>query len=233
MRTRPTSFVLGLALLASGLAAADGAPHPSAAVGIVLVDGRGACSGTLVEPDVVITAAHCVERNGARLTPGRLAFRSGAYPGAVAAERPVRRVVFHPLYRDDRPFEMRTAYDLAALRLGDPVPAASARPLPVAKTLSRPDRMLVVSYRSGQGVRGRERMCPVLSASKEVISLGCDLRPGESGAPVLVRDGTGALRVAGVVSARAEFGLQKVGFVAGAARIGQVRAVLGPRLPDP
>lgn len=233
MRFGPV-LLLSSALLSLGApAVADATPHPSAAVGVILVDGQGACSGTLVEPDVVITAAHCIERDGARLAPGRVAFRTGAYPGALAVERGTRRLVFHPLFREDRPLEVRTANDLAALRLHESVPPETATPLPVGVAGDRHERMLVVSYRGGEGVRGRERMCPVLRATDEFISLGCDLRPGESGAPVLARDAAGGLYVAGVVSARTEVGRQKLGFVAGAARIGQVRAVLGPRLPDP
>ncbi len=50
---------LGLALLLSG---AGGVPPdwPWSAVGRVLTDGGGPCSGVLVEPALVLTVGHCV-----------------------------------------------------------------------------------------------------------------------------------------------------------------------------
>jgi V8-like Glu-specific endopeptidase len=73
-------------------------------------------------------------------------------------------------------------------------------------------------------------MCPVIDAGDRMIRMGCDVRPGESGAPVLQREGDGLVLV-GVLSARAEDGPQKLALAAASARIGQLQALMGHEGP--
>ncbi len=203
-------------------------PHPTAAVGLILRDGTGVCTGSLIAPDVILTAAHCVVAIGPDGDPARLRFRTGAYPGLAPAEVPAVRIVVHPLYPrggEKAELERRTGYDLALVRLAEPIPETAAAPLAATRDGVMEDRLLIASYRGGQGERARERTCPVIDATDRMIRMGCDVRSGESGAPVLQR-GEAGLVLVGVLSARAEDGPRKLAIAAGTARIGQLHALM-------
>ena len=72
-------------------------------MGVVLKDGTAVCTGSLIAADLVLTAAHCAEGFGPGADPGRLRFRTGAYPGLVPLELPAARIVF----ATDYPQEVR------------------------------------------------------------------------------------------------------------------------------
>ncbi len=75
----------------------------------------GFCSGVVVAPNVVLTAAHCAPA-GAEL---RIHFKN---PDGKPVLLPVAKVVSHPGYRADAIKMRRRSVDLALLRLADPLP---------------------------------------------------------------------------------------------------------------
>ena len=70
--------------------------------------------------------------------------------------------------------------------------------------------LFLVSWRAGEGSRPRQRRCLVIEGEVPgVVTLGCQVRGGESGAPVLrlVPDG---VELVAIVSSRSRLGQQPV-----------------------
>lgn len=83
----------------------------------------GFCSGVVLSPRVVLTAAHCVA--GASET--RLHYKDGASPVLIAIDR----IAIHPAYRADAAARRERSIDLAVVRAAQPLPSRF-----VAATLS-------------------------------------------------------------------------------------------------
>ncbi|MCB9567003.1 MAG: trypsin-like serine protease [Myxococcales bacterium] len=78
------------------------------------------CTGSLVHPQVVLLAAHCIDPNYSWATPGYAAF--GEHADAPAFKVPVERCGFHPKW-------MNQDFDLAACVLAEPVDGVPIVPL--------------------------------------------------------------------------------------------------------
>lgn len=193
-------FVLIFFLSASSTRAADDA---RAAGRIDFEKTGGSCSASLVAPDVIVTAAHCaLDAPEIAIVPG-LTFVPGDTPGSPNIG--IVQSVIHPLYDIDSPrIEWRFRFDLAALRLEKPLDKTRIAPFPLGDEARAGETLFIVSWRKADGPRPRQRACPVLDVGLSgLVTLGCPVVSGESGAPVLRRTESG-LEIVAVVSSRTQ-----------------------------
>ena len=183
------------------------------AVGRLDLDGKGFCTGALVAPDRVLTAAHCLhDRTSGQAVPvDRIEFLAGLRNGRAAAYRKVRRAVVHPDYRfGSEPGGGSVRHDLALLQLDQPIRLPSIRPYAVGRWPERGAEVGVVSYaRDRAEAPSLERVCHVLKHQPGMVVLSCDVDFGASGAPIFDMAG-GVPRLVSVVAAKAEMTGQKV-----------------------
>lgn len=176
-------------------------------VGRLDIAGKGFCTAALIQPRLILTAAHCLfDNDRTPIDASRFTFEAGLRDGRASASRNIKRLLAHPDYNHEGPSTdtSEVVHDIAILELDQPIRDGRIKPYAIASQPQTGDQIGVVSYgKDRANAPSLQEVCSVLSRQDGILVMSCDVVFGSSGAPVF-RLRNGQSEIVSVVSAMAE-----------------------------
>ncbi len=148
---------------------------------------RQTCTGTLVRPDKVLTAAHCLSLQFGKgdSAAQNLIFQAGKSGNESIEVGRVAQIAFHPNYEPGEGLSNTIPHDLAILTLARPMEHVS--PSSVAFNAGDTDALTFVGHRAdGRNPPRLKEGCSQTRSSRRVIEIDCQAISGNSGAGLFV-----------------------------------------------
>ena len=177
---------------------------PWSAIGRINVAGyrtKSMCTGTLIAPDLVITAAHCLfdARTGKPHVASKVNFVAGVRRDQYLAHTIAKCMYTLPGYTfTTKPSLEQAAKDIAIVHLAAPLN------IPVFPLLETSEKDVTAQLISAGYARDRpfllaaDKSCKRLKAQGQVWLTNCDTNYGGSGGPVIIKEEE-QLRVAAIM----------------------------------